>query len=271
MRCSEEQLQQELDPEEVHRQASSLSFLVEAYDPRFFWFEIFECYRRLALTGLPIIFQNGKAKPVRLERQNAITRPTHPLSASNTTGTVGQLAFGMLLSNAFLLVYAVFEPFVDIGDSHLAILAQAVIFGLLVYGMSQLASTAADSTSSNYQRTQEAIGGVMVFVNVVILLACCVGVIKVVSAVLLTVKKESRRFSVRRRSARSQEYNAVRSRDPSPVPIPAPPVAQESMTPEARIEQRRKYVVSLRKSKLQQGREVELGRKWQGVDTEDYL
>mmetsp|Transcript_24979 Transcript_24979/g.78228 ORF Transcript_24979/g.78228 Transcript_24979/m.78228 type:complete len:178 (-) Transcript_24979:44-577(-) len=177
----------------------------------------------------------------------------------------------MLLSNAFLLVYAVFEPFVDIGDSHLAILAQAVIFGLLVYGMSQLASTAADSTSSNYQRTQEAIGGVMVFVNVVILLACCVGVIKVVSAVLLTVKKESRRFSVRRRSARSQEYNAVRSRDPSPVPIPAPPVAQESMTPEARIEQRRKYVVSLRKSKLQQGREVELGRKWQGVDTEDYL
>jgi hypothetical protein len=74
-----QRIKQTVEEREKDEELSSVAFLFESYKPQFWWFEIFETCRRLALTGAL-----GAIKP----------------------GTISQLAVGMLIASAALFATA---------------------------------------------------------------------------------------------------------------------------------------------------------------------
>merc|ERR1711907_835641 len=74
------------------------------YEFRVYWFEIIECYRKLALTGMPVWFEMG---------------------------SVAQLTFGLLIFFSFG-AYMVFQPYAKDGDDRLSQLCQAQTFFALL-------------------------------------------------------------------------------------------------------------------------------------------
>eukprot|EP00636_Phaeomonas_parva_P016256 CAMPEP_0118872306 /NCGR_PEP_ID=MMETSP1163-20130328/14542_1 /TAXON_ID=124430 /ORGANISM="Phaeomonas parva, Strain CCMP2877" /LENGTH=161 /DNA_ID=CAMNT_0006807477 /DNA_START=96 /DNA_END=581 /DNA_ORIENTATION=+ len=94
-------------------------FLLEAFKPRYWWFELFEAFRRVIHTVLPIFFERG---------------------------SVSQLMSGVLATAAFMAIYASTKPFARPENDVLATLAQGVLFLILTYS---LAAEAADSPFSD--------------------------------------------------------------------------------------------------------------------------
>ncbi|GMH79533.1 hypothetical protein TL16_g08176 [Triparma laevis f. inornata] len=78
-----------------------ISFLWEMYEPRMWWFEFFECARRLGMSGLLIFFSSGSPS---------------------------QIVVGMLLSLGVIVIYVHCKPFLEIEDDLLAVVSQLSIF-----------------------------------------------------------------------------------------------------------------------------------------------
>ena len=83
--------------EKGHPELARMKFLFEAYEPRCWWFEVFETLRRLILTGGQIFL-----KP----------------------GTASQIILNILICMVSMRIYAKFEPFIDFNHDRLAEAAQ---------------------------------------------------------------------------------------------------------------------------------------------------
>ena len=150
-------------------QLNQVIFLVESYGVEYWWFEIFESYRRLALTALPIAFPRG---------------------------TLAQATMGILLAVGFFVAFIYLRPYVRSDDNVLAIAAQFVLFTVLLY---QLAHIANDAILEN--KEGERIGVVLVIVHSLIIIAGLYSVVSVIVEMqVCCVKKKSgreRRPSIR--------------------------------------------------------------------------
>ena len=93
----------------------SISKLVNGYEVRMWWFEIFECVRKLAVACLPVFFQ--------------------------PSGSPSQLVWGLVVCFVAFGLYVHFDPYEERGDNAVAALCQMQIF------FSLLASVALTSAS----------------------------------------------------------------------------------------------------------------------------
>ena len=89
---------------EDEEQISHLVFLYEAYSPQFFWFEVVECIRRLMLSSMLILVDDG---------------------------SVAQAVVAMLLSLLSVKVYSYYRPYAENDDDILAETAQWELFMVL--------------------------------------------------------------------------------------------------------------------------------------------
>jgi hypothetical protein len=92
--------------------AQRSAFLWKAYRPKFFWFEVFDMFRKFLLTGLPLIL-------------NSLFPNSSELS----------LAVGLLASMLGMAAYAAASPFADHQDSLLMLPAQMQVTLTMVCGM----------------------------------------------------------------------------------------------------------------------------------------
>jgi hypothetical protein len=92
--------------------AQRSAFLWKAYRPKFFWFEVFDMFRKFLLTGLPLIL-------------NSLFPNSDELS----------LAIGLLASMLGMAAYAAASPFADNQDSLLMLPAQMQVTLVMVCGM----------------------------------------------------------------------------------------------------------------------------------------
>ena len=93
----------------------SISKLINGYEVRMWWFEIFECVRKLAVACLPVFFQ--------------------------PSGSPSQLVWGLVVCFVAFGLYVHFDPYEERGDNAVATLCQVQIF------FSLLASVALTSAS----------------------------------------------------------------------------------------------------------------------------
>ena len=84
---------------------STLRKLTAGYELRVFWFEIFECVRKVALVGLPVFLPPGSP---------------------------GQIIFGLVICFLSYGMYGIYSPYIDYGDDLLAQIAQIMIFFTLL-------------------------------------------------------------------------------------------------------------------------------------------
>jgi hypothetical protein len=125
--------------DDTHAMLRSTQFLFKEYKPRYWWFEVFECARRLMLTGGTVFFLEGSAT---------------------------QVAAGILVSLVSIQVYAQAQPYIRHQDNVLAMTAQWGIFFTLFIGL--LLKTKVPSNDGY----GSALGGLLIFVNgMVIVLA----------------------------------------------------------------------------------------------------
>ena len=78
-----------------------LNFLWDNYEPEMWWFEVFECFRRLMLTGVLVFVGQG---------------------------TSSQIVFAILVSFSTLMAYVHWKPFEEESDDLLSIVTQISIF-----------------------------------------------------------------------------------------------------------------------------------------------
>ena len=88
--------------------ARRISFLYADYRPGCWWFEIFELYRKVLLTGVSVLV---------LRR------------------TVSQLALGLVVAQASLLTYSLTKPYLDRATNMFAVAAQTSLFMTLLGGI----------------------------------------------------------------------------------------------------------------------------------------
>ena len=84
-------------PQETKDQTAHLVFLTENYEPHVYWFEVFECLRRLMLSSMLVLIQPGSA---------------------------AQIVIAIFICLISIKVYSYYQPFVEEGDDHLAEAAQ---------------------------------------------------------------------------------------------------------------------------------------------------
>ncbi|GMH77044.1 hypothetical protein TL16_g07276 [Triparma laevis f. inornata] len=107
-----------------------ISFLWKMYEPEKWWFEVFECFRRLSLTGLLIFIMPG---------------------------TASQIVVAMIISLIAIKTYGYFEPFVEDADDVIAEISQYAIFLTLLSAlMLKVDETGVDET---------AMGVMLLFIN----------------------------------------------------------------------------------------------------------
>jgi hypothetical protein len=82
----EHALKKREENEEKDKTVKALSFLYGSYEPKFWWFEIFETLRKLALTGFLVFI---------------------------APGTTAQVVVSLVMSMVALGVYLKTEPFID--------------------------------------------------------------------------------------------------------------------------------------------------------------
>ena len=82
--------------------------LTNGYTDQAYGFEVFECLRKIALVGIPVL--------------------TDP-------GSVEQRAFGMVICFFTTCLLSYFNPYVDPGDNFLAVMAQFEIALVLIFAM----------------------------------------------------------------------------------------------------------------------------------------
>jgi hypothetical protein len=127
-------LQAKGDAKYSHLRATQ--FLFKEYEPRFWWFEAFECVRRLMITGGTVFFLEGSAT---------------------------QIVIALLVSLVSIQVYSLTQPYLEDEDNVLAMTAQWGIFFTLFMGL--LVKTKVP-TDDGYNGT---LGGLLIFVNVVVI------------------------------------------------------------------------------------------------------
>jgi len=101
----EEALKKREENEEKDKTVKALSFLYDSYQPKFWWFEIFETLRKLALTGFLVFI---------------------------APGTTAQVVVSLVMSIVALVVYALTQPFVDNFNNYLALVANSQLVLTLV-------------------------------------------------------------------------------------------------------------------------------------------
>ena len=97
-----------LPPSHSHEDGPSLSSApppAAGYEMRTYWFEVFECLRKLALVGLPIFFEPGSS---------------------------GQIILGLLVCFLAFGMYAHFAPYITPDDDTVAAASQTSIFFALL-------------------------------------------------------------------------------------------------------------------------------------------
>ena len=87
---------------------STVQKLVAGYELRCYWFEIFECWRKLALTCLPQLLPSG---------------------------SIDQLVAGLLISFTTFAMYVAFSPYDDDDNDQLSIVCQSILFFSLLSGI----------------------------------------------------------------------------------------------------------------------------------------
>jgi hypothetical protein len=115
----------------------STQFLFKEYEPRYWWFEVFECVRRLMLTGGTVFFLEGSAT---------------------------QIAVGILVSLVSIHMYADTHPFIDKMDDRLAMAAQWSIFFTLFSGLLLKTKVPKDDSYN-----LAFFSGLLIFVNVMVI------------------------------------------------------------------------------------------------------
>ena len=85
--------------------APALQKLTGGYEMRCYWFEVFECIRKIALVGLPVFMP---------------------------TGSAAQLICGLLVCFISFGMFVNFDPYIDEGDDKLASVCQTALFFSLV-------------------------------------------------------------------------------------------------------------------------------------------
>ena len=80
----------------------SIRKLTKGYEMRVWWFEIFECFRKLSIACVPVFFQ--------------------------PSGSPGQLVFGLMICFVAFGAYVAIDPFDDVANDTLAKVCQAQIF-----------------------------------------------------------------------------------------------------------------------------------------------
>jgi len=96
-----ERIKKPTDVREEDVGLQSLAFLYDAYEPKYWWFEVFETARRLAMTGVL-----GAISP----------------------GSTLQLGAGILMTVVGLCVYCLCMPYIEIKDDILGVLTNFQIF-----------------------------------------------------------------------------------------------------------------------------------------------
>jgi hypothetical protein len=114
----------------------STHFLFNEYEPRFWWFEVFECVRRLMVTGGTVFFLEGSST---------------------------QVAAGMLVALFSTLVYTRTQPYIRDEDDKVAMAAQLAIYFTLFIGLLLKAKVPSDD---GYDW---ALGGLLIFVNAMVI------------------------------------------------------------------------------------------------------
>ena len=100
----------------MQRMPSTVQKLVVGYEYRVYWFEIFECMRKLALTCLPQLLEPG---------------------------SIDQLVVTLLMSFCTFSMYVAYAPYEDDDNDQLSIVCQSIIFFTLLSGVVMACSTSA--------------------------------------------------------------------------------------------------------------------------------
>jgi len=114
-------------------ESMALSFLYEAYEERYWWWEVFECVRRLLLTGILVFFEQGS--------------------------TI-QIVVGCLIALLSIKMYSSCRPFVDHKLDPVAETAQWQVFLTLFAALCLRAKVSGDSPQE-----KEAFGVLLVLLN----------------------------------------------------------------------------------------------------------
>ncbi|GMI30328.1 hypothetical protein TeGR_g14640 [Tetraparma gracilis] len=125
------QLQEE--GREGNEKLYKIAFLWQDYEPELWWFEVFDCVRRLSLTGLLVFVFKGQAS---------------------------QIVVAMVLASLSVVAFVHWRPFVKDANDNLAIVSQIAIFFTLLSGL--LRKLDVDKTDEYDQAT---FGAVLIFVN----------------------------------------------------------------------------------------------------------
>ena len=119
---------------------TSIKFLFKEYEPYYWWFEIFECARRLMLTGGSVMFMEG---------------------------TATQVVCGILIALLSIHVYSMCQPFIHDEDDMLALAAQWGIFFTLFFGL--LLKLQLNKTD-DYDQDGSGFGVLLMIVNIMVML-----------------------------------------------------------------------------------------------------
>jgi hypothetical protein len=119
---------------------TSIQFLFKEYEPYYWWFEIFECFRRLMLTGGSVMFMEG---------------------------TATQVVAGILIALLSIHVYSMCQPFIHDTDDVLALGAQWGIFFTLFFGL--LLKLQLNKTD-DYDQDGSGFGVFLMIVNIMVML-----------------------------------------------------------------------------------------------------
>jgi hypothetical protein len=107
--------------DEDKEKAAHLTFLTNAYEPQMYWFEVFECIRRLMLSSMLIMI-----KP----------------------GTAAQIVVAILVCLLGIKFYSYYNPFVEDSDDHMAEAAQWQTFCVFFAALLLRVDHAGDSPES---------------------------------------------------------------------------------------------------------------------------
>jgi hypothetical protein len=99
--AKDEALRRRADDEKIHSKLGRMNFLYAAYEPRVWWFEVFETCRRLLLTGGQVLLNPG---------------------------TPSQILLNLIICVISMRVYSKYRPFVDEKSDELADVAQVQLF-----------------------------------------------------------------------------------------------------------------------------------------------
>ena len=126
----------------INPDIKDLLFLFEAYEPRCYYFEAIECFRRLALTGLLVFIE---------------------------AGSLLQIVCASFIAMIAMIVYGVFSPFDKQSDDNLFVFAQLMTFLQLYFALIIRTDAMEGAMSENMM------GGFMIFFNFAVMVFSAIG------------------------------------------------------------------------------------------------